>query len=591
MEHDEINGASSDPGQALALTIRKIMEKELEPLVLKMVSAVIKPMVITTVQQEIVPLAEDLIRRVVKEVFQPVEEKLLNGGSRDELPKGGSLQLKFLDDVSDTVTGEELKGIKYECLKLALLNPDGNIVASGRESSAKVEILLLHDNGNDDITIENFERSIIQTGEKKKPHFAKSVYISLKEGVGDLNGLKLGHDKDWIKLCNCRLGARIGQNLEGTTVQEAWTLPFKVTDKRDKQYDKHPLPFLSSEVWRLEGVCRNGKRCDRLKDKNIKTLQDFLFWFHVNPEELQKQILRVGDGAWKTTVTHAETCIVDDKKMYSHKSSTEPQMRVVYDVVGELKGVIDESHFVPIHNLSPDRKDRARNLLSSVLEVSAFGERYNNVEASLLHELPLQHCWNGSGLTLSENMKGYDSGPSSDSLGSKEMGELCNPTSGLSPADPVPRVSRDGEIHKCVGNNKVKYVEDFRHFENHSCPTSMLLMSENNKHKRSFAASSSGRSNDSFDSARSAMEKGWFDDEDCYRPGPPSPDLMLPYADDTYSYNTRASGHCYEETSRGHGCDEVDPPKGWKKLYRLWSTLRERVSVDVSSSHKKRRVG
>lgn len=45
--------------------------------------------------------------------------------------------------------------------------------------------------------------------------------------------------------------------------------------------------------------------------------------------------------------------------MYSHTSSDElPQMRVVYDVVGELKGVINESHFVAIDNLSADKKVR-----------------------------------------------------------------------------------------------------------------------------------------------------------------------------------------------------------------------------------------
>lgn len=55
-------------------------------------------------------------------------------------------------------------------------------------------------------------------------------------------------------------------------------------------------------------------------------------------------------------MAHARTCKIDDKKMYSHQSSTEPHMGVIYDSVGELKGVIDESHFVPIDNLSADEK-------------------------------------------------------------------------------------------------------------------------------------------------------------------------------------------------------------------------------------------
>lgn len=70
------------------------------------------------------------------------------------------------------------------------------------------------------------------------------------------------------------------------------------------------------------------------------------------------QILCVGDDKkWETMITHARTRdINEDKRMYTHKSSGEPQMRVVYDVAGELKGVIDESGFVCIDNLSADKK-------------------------------------------------------------------------------------------------------------------------------------------------------------------------------------------------------------------------------------------
>lgn len=71
------------------------------------------------------------------------------------------------------------------------------------------------------------------------------------------------------------------------------------------------------------------------------------------------QILVAGDSNWQTTVTHAQTCIIDDKRMFSHKSSTEPQMAVVYDAIGKLKGLIDESHFVPVDDLSADKKARS----------------------------------------------------------------------------------------------------------------------------------------------------------------------------------------------------------------------------------------
>lgn len=41
----------------------------------------------------------------------------------------------------------------------------------------------------------------------------------------------------------------------------------------------------------MEGIGRNGKPCDRLNNKGIKTVQDFLFWLNVNPEKLQKEVI------------------------------------------------------------------------------------------------------------------------------------------------------------------------------------------------------------------------------------------------------------------------------------------------------------
>lgn len=144
--------------------------------------------------------------------------------------------MKFLADISDTVqTHRELQGIKGDCLKLALVDAaSGQIVQCGPESSAKVEIVLLDDNCDDEnnMTHENFERRIIGAGDKEKPHFTKSVYIYLDKGVCSLSDVKLGQDSDWTKNYNCRLGARIVQIFRGIVVQEAWTAPFKVQDNR-----------------------------------------------------------------------------------------------------------------------------------------------------------------------------------------------------------------------------------------------------------------------------------------------------------------------------------------------------------------------
>lgn len=146
------------------------------------------------------------------------------------MPEGRILQLKFLDQVSGPVqTGNVLRGINDECLKLALVDSGEQIVKCG---PAEAEIVLL-DDGNGTITHETFKRRIIKTGEKKKPHFTKRVFIDLKEGVGDLAGLQLGQGSGWTKNCNCRLRATLVQSPGGIVACSAWTPPFKVGDKRN----------------------------------------------------------------------------------------------------------------------------------------------------------------------------------------------------------------------------------------------------------------------------------------------------------------------------------------------------------------------
>ncbi|XP_047972280.1 calmodulin-binding protein 60 A-like isoform X2 [Salvia hispanica] len=264
------------------------------------------------------------------------------------------------------------------------------------------------------MTLEMFDRSI-QTGDKKRPHFSrKSVkYISLKKGVADLNDIKLGHDSEWSMLCSCRLGARIAQNLKGTTVHEAWTAPFKVKDKRAKQNEKYPCPYLTSEVWRLKEISRKGKRYERLEKNHIKTVQDFLFWYHVIPKELQNKILCVGDVTWNTIVDRAQRCKIDCKKTFCCKSSSEPQRCVIYDCVGKLKGEMIESQFVGIDNLSAARKDDALKILRSVLE-----------RASALYDAKNEFTY-----PITSAICDYET------LGSKERGEVSKPDPQFTPLD------------------------------------------------------------------------------------------------------------------------------------------------------------
>ncbi|KAG8378992.1 hypothetical protein BUALT_Bualt07G0042000 [Buddleja alternifolia] len=400
--------SSSDDGQII-LALTKMMKKEIEVVVIR------------TVHQVIGPIVENLIRNVVKEEILSAQEKFLTGGIRNHkddiiLSKERNLQLKFLDELSVPVlTGKEIKGKGGTPMTVALVDKiTGGVIDCGPESSAKVEILVLDSSGDVDArnwSREDFNNRIIREGNKKKPHFAKSNYIYLNEGIGSLSNSKLGHDSNWMKSCTCSLGARIVGNFDGIKVQEAWTKSFVVLDSRSKLYENHYPPSLCDQVWRLENIGKDGAPCKRLNENNIFTVKDFLFLHSIDPQRLQKIAAGAKGKAtvakWKATVDHAQTCIIDDKMIYLYCTSSESKRGVTFDVIGGLKGVIHDSRYVPMTNLSEDEKAWAHKLLRSAYEnqkdITSFVD-----EASLLYQYPYRSSdMNGCDLAT-ETIDRYD---------------------------------------------------------------------------------------------------------------------------------------------------------------------------------------
>ncbi|KZV39685.1 hypothetical protein F511_22710 [Dorcoceras hygrometricum] len=376
----EMPGSSEDGQLVLALT--KMMKKEVEL------------MVINAVKEVIVPMFGSLIRNVVKEEIQSAVMNLVNGNHAHEptiSTESRSLQLKFLDEVSlPVLTGKEIEGIGGT-MRLAVVDSETeHIVNSGPEASAKVEILLLKadddDNNGHNWSTEDFNNKIIMESDKEKPHVAKGTYVCLKEGVCILSDVKLGHGSSWKKRCLCRLGARVVGNSNGSRVKEAWTESFMVEDRRGKLYAKHYPPALSDDIWRLEKIGKDGERCKRLYKENILTVQDFLFALSADPQKL-KSLFR-GPTEWKAAVVHARTCNIDDKKIYLY---TSPQFNfyVAFDAVARLMGIVRDSHYVQLDNLSEVERASAGELL-----LLAFKNRKDitsiDDETSLVREFPCE---------------------------------------------------------------------------------------------------------------------------------------------------------------------------------------------------------
>lgn len=153
-------------------------------------------------------------------------------------PKPRSLKLKFLTNVSDPVlTGVEIKGEGGNAIELALVDDNtGEIVESGPEASAKVEIVVLRGEFGDDNggnwTVEEFCGNIVREREGQKSLLAETVHVRLNKGIGSIDKIKFTHSSIYMKMGMFRLGARIVDTFNNIQVKEARTESFTVKDGR-----------------------------------------------------------------------------------------------------------------------------------------------------------------------------------------------------------------------------------------------------------------------------------------------------------------------------------------------------------------------
>lgn len=217
-------------------------------------------------------------------------------------------------------TGGKIEGEQGAAIHVILLDANtGHIVTSGPGSSAKLDIVVLEGDFNneddDGWTQEEFDLHVVKEREGKRPLLTGDVQVTLKEGVGTLGELTFTDNSSWIRSRKFRLGLKVAAGYcEDTRIREAKTDAFTVKDHRGEcelnalshlhhisvvfmmlfnlpsvqwchyylqllcsaVYKKHYPPALNDEVWRLEKIGKDGSFHKRLNKAGICTVEDFL---------------------------------------------------------------------------------------------------------------------------------------------------------------------------------------------------------------------------------------------------------------------------------------------------------------------------
>ncbi|KAL5064689.1 hypothetical protein RYX36_026426 [Vicia faba] len=336
-------------------------------------SVVREVMKLQSVRNLMEPILEPLVRRVVKEEVELALKKHLNSlkqtcGKDSNTSESRTLQLHFENSISLPVfTGARIEGEDGSNLRIRLVDAlTGKVVCTGPESSARVEIVVLEGDFEEESDIwmpEDFKNNIVREREGKKPLLTGEVILYLKDGVCMMGEISYTDNSSWTRSRRFRLGARVVDNFDGIRIREAKTDSFIVRDHRGELYKKHHPPSLLDEIWRLEKIGKDGAFHRRLSREKIRTVKDFLTLLNLDPAKL-RTILGTGMSAkmWEITVDHARTCVLDTTR---HVSSQQPH--VVFNAVGQVTGLLSECEYIAVDKLSETEKADAQMSVLSAL--------------------------------------------------------------------------------------------------------------------------------------------------------------------------------------------------------------------------------
>lgn len=148
------------------------------------------------------------------------------------------MQLQFENSISLPVfTGARIEGEDGSNLRISLVDSlTGKVVSTGHESSAKVEIVVLEgdfEEEESDVGMpEEFKNNIVKEREGKKPLLNGDVILHLKEGIGMVGEISYTDNSSWTRSRRFRLGARVVGNFDCMRIREAKTVSFIVRDHR-----------------------------------------------------------------------------------------------------------------------------------------------------------------------------------------------------------------------------------------------------------------------------------------------------------------------------------------------------------------------
>ncbi|KAH0470364.1 hypothetical protein IEQ34_000087 [Dendrobium chrysotoxum] len=264
--------------------------------------------------------------------------------------------------------GGKAEGDQGAAIHIVLIDANnGHVVTSGLESSAKLDILVLEGDFNneddDDWDEEEFESHVVKERDGKRPLLTGDLQVSLKEGVGTIGELIFTDNSSWIRSRKFRLG-------------------LKIASGSCEVYKKHYPPALKDEVWRLEKIGKDGAFHKKLNTAAIHSVEDFLRLFVRDPQRLRNILgSSMSNKMLDILVEHAKTCALSGK-YYIYYSEETRNVGAIFNNIYEFAGLIANGQFFSVESLNENQK-----FLVSNANYNTFHDCYEFLNLSTIRDI------------------------------------------------------------------------------------------------------------------------------------------------------------------------------------------------------------
>ncbi|KAK7825932.1 calmodulin-binding protein 60 a [Quercus suber] len=170
-----------------------------------------------------------------------------------------------------------------------------------------------------------------------------------------------------------------------------------------------------------EPLPTDGALHKRLSCESINTVKDFLTLLFIDPARLQN-ILGTGISAkmWEVTVEHAQTCVLEKRMFLYSPPSSQQKNGVVFNVVGQVMGLLLECQYADAHNLVISAFKHLGEVVSFDDEASLVGSS-SHLTNVCTASLPRTESSNVSKFMASHKIGAFDYTQQSAAIGRARM--------------------------------------------------------------------------------------------------------------------------------------------------------------------------